>query len=271
MSSAAETRRIALLVEYDGTQFVGSQSQPGQRTVQDTLEAAVMRFTGEQQRLRFAGRTDSGVHARGQVATLETSTRHEPARWVAALNRFLPADVAVRAACEVTADFDPRRSAQSRRYTYAIEDGRPRSPLTQRQAWQLEAALDVAAMSLAASLLPTEQRDWSAFSGPLEPGRSPLRSLQACTVRRTAPHRVQVSMEAESFLPHQVRRTVGALRDVGMGRLTPQAFAGLLDSTPASVGPAAPPQGLTLVAVRYARGMVDWHDDEDLSTACGQL
>ncbi len=263
LASAAGTRRIALLVEY-----AGSQSQPGLRTVQDTLEAALVQFTGEQQRMRFAGRTDSGVHARGQVVTLDTSTVHEPARWVAALNRYLPMDVAVRAACEVAAEFDPRRGARLRRYAYRIEDGRPRSPLTRRQAWHLEQPLDAAAMSLAASLLPTEQRDWSAFSGPLEPGRSSERTLRACRVRRCAPHALQVMMEAESFLPHQVRRTVGALRDVGLGRLSPQAFAGLLAGPPASAGPAAPPQGLTLEAVRYAQGTVDWDDDdEDLPTA----
>jgi len=268
MSLAAGTRRIALLVEYDGTDFTGSQSQPGQRTVQDTLEAAVTQFTGEAQRMRFAGRTDSGVHARGQVATLDTSTRHEPARWVAALNRYLPPDVAVRAACEVSTDFDPRRSARLRRYTYRVEDGRPRSPHSRRDAWQLDAMLDAASMALAASLLPTVERDWSAFSGPLEAGRSPHRTLRSCSVRRCAPHRLQVTMEAESFLPHQVRRTVGALRDVGLGRLTPDAFARLVDAPPASVGPAAPPQGLTLVAVQYAPGTVDWNDDdEDLPTA----
>lgn len=268
MPTATAPRRVALLVQYDGTDFAGSQSQPGHRTVQDTLEAALLQFTGEAQRMRFAGRTDSGVHARGQVATLDTSTRHEPARWVAALNRYLPPDVAVRAACEVALGFDPRRSARSRRYEYRLEDGRPRSPLTRRDAWQLDAPLDAAAMAEAASLLPKVQRDWSAFSGPLEPGRSPERTLQTCSVRRCAPHRLVVTMQAESFLPHQVRRTVGALRDVGLGRLSPQAFARLVDAPPASVGPAAPPQGLTLVAVHYAPGTVDWNDDdEDLPTA----
>jgi tRNA pseudouridine38-40 synthase len=266
-TAAAGTRRIALLVEYDGAEFAGSQAQSGQRTVQDTLEAALAQFTGEQQRLRFAGRTDSGVHARGQVVTLDTLKAYEPARWVAALNRYLPQDVAVRAACEVPSDFDPRRAARLRRYAYRIEDGGPRSPLTRRVAWQLEAPLDAAAMALAASSLPKVRRDWSAFSGPLEPGRSPLRMLPSCVVRRCAPHRVYVLMEAESFLPHQVRRTVGALRDVGLGRVTPEAFTRLLDGPPASAGPAAPPQGLTLVAVRFAHGMVDWDDDEDLPTA----
>ena len=90
MPATAGTRRVALLVEYDGTDFAGSQAQPQARTVQTTVEAALVAFTGEQQRLRFAGRTDAGVHARGQVVTLDTATAHPPERFCAALNRFLP-------------------------------------------------------------------------------------------------------------------------------------------------------------------------------------
>lgn len=267
MPSTAGTRRVALLVEYDGTDFAGSQAQPQARTVQTTMEAALLSFTGEQQRLRFAGRTDAGVHARGQVVTLDTATGHAPERIRAALNRFLPPDVAVRAACEVSATFDPRRAAVSRTYTYTIEDGRPRSPLTQRTAWQLPALLDVDAMAQAASMLPRTAYDWSAFAGLLPPGRSAVRTLQTCEVRRCGPHRVVVTMVAESFLPHQVRRTVGALCDVGMGRRSLQAFAALLDGAPGSAGPAAPPQGLTLERVSYAQGTVEWDDNEDIPPA----
>lgn len=267
MPTTAGTRRIALLVEYDGTDFAGSQAQPQARTVQTTLEEALRAFTGEQQRLRFAGRTDAGVHARGQVVILDTVTAHAPARFRAALNRFLPPDVAVRAACAVAPTFDPRRAARARVYSYAIVDGRPRAPLTRRAAWQLTATLDVEAMARAAALLPRAARDWSAFAGPLPGGRSPLRTLHACAVQRCAAHRVTVTMEADAFLPHQVRRTVGALCEVGTGRLAPEAFARLLDGPPGGAGPAAPPQGLTLERVRYARGTVEWDDDEDLPAA----
>src|SRR5207247_4886477 len=99
-------------------------------------------FTTERQRVRFAGRTDAGVHATGQVVTLDTTTEHLPARFRNALNHFLPEDVAVRAVCEVPPDFDPRRHARSRLYRYVIEDGRPRSPLTRHSAWQRAASLD---------------------------------------------------------------------------------------------------------------------------------
>jgi tRNA U38,U39,U40 pseudouridine synthase TruA len=91
--------------------------------------------------------------------------------------------------------------------------------------------------------------------------------LLSCAVQRCSPHCLAVTMEADAFLPHQVRRTVGALRAVGTGRMTPRAFAALLDGPPASVGPTAPPQGLTLEMVRYAQGTVDWHDDKDVPPA----
>src|SRR5690349_20382715 len=123
--TASRMRRIALLVEYDGTGFAGSQAQANARTVQDVLEAALLGLTAEAQRVRFAGRTDSGVHARGQVVTLDTTTAHGASTVRAALNARLPEDVVVRAACEVAPDFDPRRHALARRYMYTIEDGRP--------------------------------------------------------------------------------------------------------------------------------------------------
>lgn len=252
-------RRLALLVEYDGTAFAGSQAQPAdQRTVQQTLETAIEAFTGETQRVRLAGRTDTGVHALGQVVTLDTRTSHSPARFRRALNHFLPSDVAVRSACVAPSDFEPRRHATSRLYRYVIEDGRPRSPLTRQLAWQRDDPLDSEAMAEAASLLPRTRRDWSAFAGHLPAGRSTVRTLLRCEARRCSPHRIEVWMEADAFLPHQVRRTVGALERVGSGRLTPSAFARLVEAPPASAGPAAPPQGLTLIAVRYPPGLLDW-------------
>ncbi len=265
MDGEQPVRRIALLLEYDGTAFAGSQWQPNARTVQEALEAALQEFTGERAEgghsLTFAGRTDSGVHASGQVAALSTKTQHSPATCRDALNHFLPEDVVVRAAAEVAVTFDPRRDAEARRYRYRIEDGWERSPLTRRQAWQVEWSLDHEAMAAAMALLPRETRDWAAFGGPVSEGYSTMRRLHHASVERSGTA-VTVEMEADGFLPHQVRRTIGALQRVGSGRLEPSEFAGLVDGAPASVGPAAPPQGLTLVAVRYAPGTIDW----DLAT-----
>ena len=260
-----EGRRIALLLEYDGTAFAGSQWQPNARTVQGVLEAALRDFTGEDageegagHRVTFAGRTDSGVHASGQVAALSTNTQHSPATCRDALNHFLPEDVAVLAAVEVAATFDPRRDAVARRYRYRIEDGRERSPITRRIAWQVERPLDASAMAEAMALLPRTARDWAAFGGPVADGYSTVRILLDASVERHEPGAVTVEMEASGFLPHQIRRTMGALERVGSGRLDPRGFAALVDGAPASVGPATPPQGLTLIAVRYPHGMIDW-------------
>ena len=256
-------RRLALLVEYDGTDFSGSQSQRGQRTVQDSLEHALAAYSGERRRIALAGRTDAGVHARAQVAAIETS-REDPAETVRdALNHYLPQDVAVRAACDVDADFDPRGDAAARCYRYRIQDGRPRAPLSRRDVWQRPRALDDRAMAQAAAALPRGRRDWAAFAGSVDTnarnrGATTLRTLLSLSVRRCGPHDLELTMEADAFLPHQVRRTAGALERVAAGALTPRQFAALVDAPASSVGPAAPPHGLTLEAVRYPPGAVDW-------------
>ncbi|MDA1009901.1 MAG: tRNA pseudouridine synthase A [Chloroflexi bacterium] len=259
-------RRIALLLEYDGTDFSGSQLQPGMRTIQGVVEAALESFTGERGRVAFAGRTDAGVHASGQVATLSTHSAHSPATFRDALNHFLPEDVVVRMAAEVAGDFDPRRHASARVYRYRIEDGLgpvSRRPLRRRMVWQVVHPLDVPAMAAALALLPlgTEQ-DWAAFAGAVPDGYPTVRTLLYAGVERCGPHDVRVMLEAGGFLPHQVRMTVGALARVGGGGLTPQGFAGLVDGAPGTAGPAAPPQGLTLVTVRYPPGTMEFPGDE---------
>lgn len=251
-------RRLALMLEYDGSAFAGAQLQPDQRTIQGTLESAWTEFTDEQRRVGFAGRTDSGVHAQGQVATIDTEVTHDATTVRAALNHYLPDDLAVRAATEVAPQFDARRHATSRVYQYVIEDGRTRSPLSRDRAWQFRDRLDVDAMAEAASRLPFEERDWAAFGG-LTPDHYPtVRSLHRSDLRRTAPHRIEYTIAASGFLPHQVRRTAGALASVGAGSLTPDQFADLIDGPPGSVGPTAPPEGLTMLHVHYPPGAIDW-------------
>ncbi|MSQ41445.1 MAG: tRNA pseudouridine synthase A [Dehalococcoidia bacterium] len=258
-------RRLALLLEYDGADFAGSQSQSGQRTVQDVVEDAWCEFTGERLRVAFAGRTDAGVHARGQVVAFNTAALHGPATCRRALNHFLPPDVAVWAVAQAAAGFDPRRDARSRVYRYELRDGGERSPLARRHAWLVERPLDERAMAAAAALLPLdEERDWAAFGGAVPEGYPTVRRLSRCAVRRCGPQRLAVTLEASGFLPQQVRRMVGALERAGAGRITPAQFARLIDGPPGSVGPVAPPQGLTLLEVRYAPGTVMWDDDQDL-------
>ena len=266
-------RRVALLVEYDGTEFSGSQLQPGRRTVQGAIEDAVYAYDAEPdaepRRAALAGRTDAGVHARGQVAAIDLN-RHDDLTTVRdAINHYLPDDVAVLTAADVDASFDPRRCATSRCYHYRIEDGRPRSALTRRDRWHVRKRLDDGAMAEAAALLPRDERDWSAFASPLEAGRSPMRTLHHLSVLRTGAHAIEITMEADAFLPHQVRRTAGALERVGAAACTPEAFAALVDGEVASVGPTAPPQGLTLETVRYAPGLPAWDCDNTAPSGAG--
>jgi tRNA pseudouridine38-40 synthase len=246
------------MLEYDGSAFSGAQLQPERRTIQSTLEAAWTEFTNEERRVRFSGRTDAGVHARGQVVTIDTETGHDAVTVRSALNHFLPGDLAVRAATEVAASFDARRHASSRVYQYVIEDGRTRSPLSRKHAWQLRDRLDADAMAEAAGRLPFEERDWAAFGGTTPDDYPTVRLLHRSDLRRNTPHRIEYTIAASGFLPHQVRRTAGALVQVGQGTLTPDAFADLIDGPPGSVGPTAPPQGLTMLHVHYPSGAVDW-------------
>ncbi len=128
----ADGRRIAVLLEYDGTAYSGSQYQENGPSIQSELEAAIHRLTSETARAAFAGRTDAGVHALGQVASFETVSRLTPAEFVSGLNHFLPEDIAVRSVREVAREFDPRRQALSRVYRYRIDNRAVRSPLERR-------------------------------------------------------------------------------------------------------------------------------------------
>lgn len=241
-------RRIALVLEYDGTAYRGSQYQENGPSIQGELESAVKKLTGVAVRASFAGRTDAGVHALGQVAAIDVESRLTPDEMEQGINHFLPPDIAVREAMEVEADFDPRRHARSRTYRYRIDNRPVRSPLARLRAWHVPRPLDVAAMQRAAALLEGAH-DFAAFAGPYD--GSTARTLRRCAVSRGCGG-IAVEMEAEAFLPHQVRRTVGPLVEVGLGRMTQDELAELLaQARPSSAGPAAPACGLYLVRIAY--------------------
>jgi tRNA pseudouridine38-40 synthase len=241
-------RRLALVLEYDGSRYGGSQYQKNAASIQGELEAALNKLTGENLRTAFAGRTDAGVHARGQVASFVTGSRHEPEVVVRGLNHWLPADIAVQRAVEVPLDFDVRRRARSREYRYLVLNGGAPSPLLRAYTWHVKERLDVGTMREAASLL-VGRHDFASFAGPV--AGSTERALHRCEVKGTG-RLLAVCMEADAFLPHQVRRTVGPLVGVGQGRLLAADLASLLREPRSGVaGPAAPPQGLCLMRVNY--------------------
>jgi tRNA pseudouridine38-40 synthase len=241
-------RRIAVLLEYDGTAFSGSQYQENGPSIQAELESSIGKLTGVESRAAFAGRTDAGVHALGQVAAFDTDARLVPGEFVRGLNHYLPPDIAVRAASEVEASFDPRRDARARSYRYRIDTRAVRSALNRNRVWQIGRPLDADAMQCAARRLEGEH-DFAAFAGRYE-GLT-KRTLRRCVVSELG-GLVTVEMEAKAFLPHQVRRTVGPLAEVGAGRMSEAQLVGLLkDARPSSAGPAAPACGLYLVRVEY--------------------
>jgi tRNA pseudouridine38-40 synthase len=241
-------RRIALLLEYDGTGYSGSQYQDNGASIQSELASAIEELTGVWVRVAFAGRTDAGVHALGMVAAFDIVSRLTPAEMVPGLNHFLPIAIAVRGAREVDAAFDPRRDARSRAYRYRIDNRPARSPLERDRTWHVPKRLDVGAMQRAARGLEGAH-NFAAFAAPYD-GLTE-RTLRRCDVTARCGH-VTVEMEAQAFLPHQVRRTVGPLVELGLGRMTEEGLVALLDEArPSTAGPAAPACGLYLVQVAY--------------------
>jgi tRNA pseudouridine38-40 synthase len=246
--------RIALGLEYEGTDFVGWQFQPHGRSVEGVLNAAVTSVAGETATVRGAGRTDAGVHALQQVAHFDTSARRTARQWLLGINSNLPADVAIRWVREVAPEFDARRSALRRRYRYVILEQATRPALERRRAWWLRERLDCAAMAAAAQCWLGEH-DFSAFRAAGCQAKSPVRRLLAVEIgRRDRGMSSLVTLEftANAFLQHMVRNLVGTLAQIGRGELAAAAAAALLagrDRTAAGI--TAPPHGLTLLDVVY--------------------
>ncbi|HZU75125.1 MAG TPA: tRNA pseudouridine(38-40) synthase TruA, partial [Dehalococcoidia bacterium] len=213
---------FALKLEYDGAAFGGSQYQANARSVQGALEAALASL-GLCGRVALAGRTDAGVHAEGQVAAATLVRPWAASDLQCAINARLPEDAAVVAAAVAPEGFDPRRWAVSRRYRYRMLIGSVRSPLRRRHAWHVRYEVDEEAMRTAASALVGEH-DFAAFGGRLgSAGGSTRRRMFDVALRRDG-RLLELEFEATAFLPHQVRRTVGALVEVGRGRLTVEEF-----------------------------------------------
>ncbi|MGZ6314938.1 MAG: tRNA pseudouridine(38-40) synthase TruA [Candidatus Limnocylindrales bacterium] len=234
--------RYRARVEYDGTDFAGFQLQPGARTVQGELEAALTRISGGGRvRVAAAGRTDAGVHATGQVISFTDPKGRTAKELARALDALLPADVAIREVRRVPAGFNPRYAARYREYRYTVWNG-PRSPLRERFALGVRDPLDTAAMERAGSVL-VGRHDFSAFGVA---HRQPVRIVHSIRVRRNG-SLVTIDVAADGFLRQMVRRMVAALLEVGHGKANEEAVvAALASSRPAFNGAVAPAKGLCL-------------------------
>jgi len=248
-----------LTIEYDGTDFLGFQRQARGRTVQAELEAALARLFGAPVKTVGAGRTDAGVHARGQAVSFRADRELPAERLVAALNYYLPADIAVLKARRVPDGFNARRAALSRHYRYLVLNRPHRSPLWRRFAHHQPGPLDLGLMGWGVGRL-VGRRDFRPFS-PGAVGRlSTVRNLLRAEVRAEG-DLIKFDFEADAFLPHQVRMMVGTLLRLGQGRLGPAEFEGILAGQ-GQAGPAVPGCGLYLMGVTYPKWVEEY--DENL-------
>ena len=243
--------RMALTVEYDGTRYAGFQYQTNARSIQEELEKAIACLTGENVRVRGAGRTDAGVHALGQVVAFDTATAHGTETVLRAVNHYLPVDIAVKSAVKVSDDFDPRRFAVGRRYRYTIVNSTIRSPLDRWFCHQEPLPLDLDAMAYAAGLFEGVH-DFKRFAGrPDRPSVSTVRAIMDIRLDKIGDV-ITIDVKGNAFLPHQVRRMTGALVDVGRGALTSETVASMLDGAcESATARSLPARGLCLLKVDY--------------------
>ncbi len=246
------TTRIALGVEYDGSAFHGWQTQldPALPTVQETLEQALSQVADQPVRVQAAGRTDTGVHASGQVVHFETTSVRQLKAWVLGANTALKRKVAVRWAHPVSDDFHARFSAFSRRYRYTICNDAVRPAMLANFVTGHQHPLDADAMHKAGQYLLGEL-DFTAYRAQSCQSKSPMRCVTELTVRRHG-HLVVMDIEANAFLLHMVRNIMGVLLVIGEGKAAPEWARDVLqgrDRTQAAK--TAPPTGLSLVKVRY--------------------
>lgn len=243
--------RYKLVLEYDGTPFVGWQIQAGGASIQATLEAAVMALSGEHAGVFGAGRTDAGVHALGQVAHVDLARDWRADRLRDGLTaRLRPHPVAVLSAEKVPDAFDARFSAKKRHYCYRIVNRRPDLTLDRHRAWRVPRPLDDKVMQEAAQHL-IGRHDFTTFRAAECQAKSPVKTLDRLDVDRRGDE-VRIHASARSFLHRQVRSIVGSLMWVGEGRWSPNDIARALSARDrAACGPVAPPDGLYLVAVDY--------------------
>jgi tRNA pseudouridine38-40 synthase len=244
--------RWALLLEYDGTPFVGWQCQDTGLSIQTVLEHAASRLNADRPVASVvAGRTDAGVHAEGQVAHIDLPDGHRPSTVRDALNYHMkPHPVVVLKAAPVDTNWNARFAADGRAYRFRILNRCSRPTLALGRVWHVAHPLDAARMHEAAQCL-LGRHDFTSFRAASCQARSPVRTLDRLDVTRLG-DMVEVVAEARSFLHHQVRNLVGTLKLVGEGRWLVERVAAVLQARDrAAAGPTAPPDGLTLIGVSY--------------------
>lgn len=243
--------RYKLVIEYDGTPFVGWQMQNGGLTVQGLLTAAISAFCGDSTTVQGAGRTDAGVHALGQAAHIDLTKTWDVETVRDAINAHLrPHPIAVLSAELVPDSFDARFSARKRHYLYRIVNRRADLAVDKNRAWRVSRSLDAVAMNTAAQCL-IGRHDFTTFRATECQAKSPVKTLDRLDVERSG-REIRIFASARSFLHHQVRSMVGSLAFVGEGKWGADDLARALAARDRTAcAPVAPPEGLYLVSVDY--------------------
>ena len=248
-----QTSQVVLVIEYNGSRYAGFQLQKNQPTIQDELEKAVLRLTGRFSRVHSSSRTDSGVHAYGQVISFKTDACLQTRDFIGGMNHYLPLDISIREAYRMQEGFDVRRNAISRRYRYHLINRNSRSPLRDDYSVLVKGNLNVEAMNIACGYL-IGSHDFASFASPIRLLGSTMRRVIHAGVTRVGNDEIIIDIEANAFLPHQVRNTVGPLIKIGRAQMTPEALKDIINSRTVGLAqPTAPAKGLTLYKVNYTK------------------
>ncbi|MBU0571585.1 MAG: tRNA pseudouridine(38-40) synthase TruA [Candidatus Omnitrophica bacterium] len=241
---------VKLAIAYDGTDYRGWQVQASGKTIQGEIEKAIKKIFGKDHRLHGSSRTDSGVHAAGQVAHFKTSNMIPADKVPAALNSVLPKDIAILKAEYAEKEFHSRFDARSKQYRYRIFCSREKDPFNQRYVWCLSYWLDLSLMKKEAEVL-IGRHDFKAFQASDKKERSSTRNILHLDIVKKGSF-ITINIEADGFLYNMVRNIVGTLVDIGRGHLPPGSMKKILDSRDRTqAGPTAPPEGLCLREVKY--------------------
>ncbi len=257
----AKSTKMVLIMEYEGANYYGFQLQANLPTIQGEIETALRKLTGKRNRVMAASRTDTGVHAKGQVVSFRTESSLPSPTFIKGLNYYLPGDIAVRDAFRVSDSFNVRRHALSREYNYYILNRPTRSPIWRGFAYLVTGELNIVAMNQACQYLIGEH-DFASFATSLEGSnlKSTIRNIHTAKIEKDG-DLVIFNIVATSFLPHQVRNTVGALIKVGLGKMTADEFRCILEARrPGLAGPTAPAYGLCLMQVNYPHPWEEIHN-----------
>jgi len=248
-------------MEYDGAHYHGFQLQANLPTIQEEVEKALWKLTGKRTRVMAASRTDAGVHAKGQVASFRTQSSLPAQTFVNGLNHYLPKDIAVKSVHRVDDSFDVRRHAINREYSYYILNSLTRSPLRVGFSYLVVDHLDIEAMNRACQSLIGEH-DFASFVTCFGNGvKNTVRQVFRAGIEREEELAI-FNIVANSFLPHQIRNTMGPLIRVGTGRMSVDEFHSIIEARkPGLASPTVPACGLYLMRINYAHPLGEWYNE----------